>query len=550
MKYRGGKIGRRDMLAAAGSWAVWDSSGKNGTATGSLSAGVRGLAQDIAADGGGSVQDHIDALALSTGGGMVGTKYPEPGARRRPFAEVDTKRRELSGFTGADVTGATDSYAALQAALEACHLSKAKLIVDGSYRISLNGRAPIKPKSPLVMECAQHRVSNIISLAEHQGGLYFDQDAPSSIVVDDQQLTLNGVAIIGPARFSTHAGINTTGVNSALTLCGGAVVQSWRIGIHYQSGFYHRIDDACIIDCMEGMRVSSSGSPDPIYNLNIHQLKLVAATVPGSVAATIWGGSQVSMSQSSVESFTADGLIVENSTLSLIDCYFEGSGGWNVHCHDNARIFATNNRVYMNTGAARFISNDGGGTVGVQIISFGNHFVWEEAEAGAIAYAPSAVDAGAVSRIGPDIVLNSPGANFQYLDPSFFAASLRGQHQIQFPANHAHAYRPVSTLPLYMSPAQSGMGAAALEGMIVNYGCNGLAGDDPGGWRDGGWGANPMQMVFHKSVDVPAGQWEKVGLRLPHIAAPSGGAIRDAEAREWINALITALNKQGVMHSS
>ncbi len=534
------------MLAAAG-WTAYDSASKFGSARAIPPMEDPALAQNVAVKGGGSVQDYLDALASPVGAEMVGTRFPEPGARRRTFAQVDTKRRELSGFTGADATGATDSYVALQAAVEACNVSKAKLILDGNFRVSLNGRAPIKPKTPLVMEGAQHRVSNIPSLADHRSGLYFDQDAAESIVVDDTQLMLSGVAIIGAAGKSRNPGIRTTGLNSGLTLCGGAVVQSWQVGIHYQSGFYHRINDACIIDCMEAMRVSSSGSLDPIYNLNIHQLKLVAATRPGSVAATIWGGSQVNLSQSSIESFTSDGLIVEKSTLSMNDCYFEGHGGWNVRCKNEARIFATNNRVYLREGASRFIGADRGEAVGVQIISFGNHFAWADTEAGSMAYSPSHNDAGAVSQIGHDIILNAPGPNFQYLDPRFFVASLRGQHQVQFPVSHARAYQPISTLPLYMPPAQSGMGPAALEGMMVNYGCKGMAGDDPGGWSNDGWGTHPMQMVFHKSDDVPAGQWEKVGLRLPHIAPPSGGAIQDAEARAWIGALIAALNKQGVM---
>jgi hypothetical protein len=56
-----------------------------------------------------------------------------------------------------------------------------------------------------------------------------------------------------------------------------------------------------------------------------------------------------------------------------------------------------------------------------------------------------------------------------------------------------------------------------------------------------------MMMAFHRSDDIPGGQWEKVGLRLPHVPAPSGGSVVDAEARATLSALLQAFAKQAVM---
>src|SRR3546814_4630192 len=71
MRYRDGKIGRRNMLAAAGAWAVWDSNGKLGATEASMPSGAPALAHHIAAEGGGSVQDHIDRLTSPGGGSVV-----------------------------------------------------------------------------------------------------------------------------------------------------------------------------------------------------------------------------------------------------------------------------------------------------------------------------------------------------------------------------------------------------------------------------------------------------------------------------------------------
>lgn len=60
MEYRDRKLKRRDMLMAAGAWAVWDSRGLFGAALGAGPQGIPMLAHRIAADGGGSVQNHVN----------------------------------------------------------------------------------------------------------------------------------------------------------------------------------------------------------------------------------------------------------------------------------------------------------------------------------------------------------------------------------------------------------------------------------------------------------------------------------------------------------
>jgi hypothetical protein len=433
-----------------------------------------------------------DALAREASS-LLGLRYPEQGSRVRRWAEVASKQVELSGFTGADPGGDSDSYAAMQRALEVAIERRGELIVDGGFRISPRGRGPMEIKHPLTIRGAQHRSSNIPSLADHQAGLYFDADAPCNIIVDDSQLTVDRCAIIGPARSSRNPGIKTMGKNSALRLVGGTVIQSWHIGISYQDGYYHRINDACVVDCLTGIQVSAPSSPSPIYNLVINQLKLTAAAVPNSAAIRIFGTSQVSISQSSFESFLGGGILIEGGTLDLTSSYFEGNGGANVGLSDQARVNLVGNRVYLNTGATPWVSVVDSNVKGAQIVSMANHFIVPEDQTAADIYSLRSDDPLAVSNIGEDIVLNriSMGPSVRYVADSFFGigrSALRGSHNIRFPAGDPRQHHPISTSP-----------------------------------------------------------FAKPALRLPPIQAPAGGQIVDDEARAAISALLAALNRQGVI---
>ncbi len=482
----------------------------------------------------------------------LGLKYPEDGTRTRHWAEVASKQIELSGISGADPSARTDSYAAVRRGLQIASERRGELIIDGGYRIDAAGRMPIEITAPMTLRGAQHRSGNIPSLDGHQAGLYFDHDVASGILVRDSQLTVDGCAILGPARSSTGAGIRVTGENAALRLCGGTVIQSWHIGVRYENGYYHRINDACVIDCVIGLQVSASSALPPIYNLVITQLKLTAAAVPGSTGLSLWGGSQISIAQSSFENFSTAGIDVRDASLDLFSNYFEGYGGDNVRLSDKGRVNAIGNRVYLNKGANRWIRVVETATE-TQVVAIGNHFVMPEDAVAADAYVLRNDDALAVSNIGEDIILNRTtiGPNARYIAPDFFAgrgpAALRGSHGIRFPVGHARHYLPVSTVPAATCPAQSAFEPAPIAPVILPFACTGSAGDDPGGWRSSGWGAHPMMMAFHRSADIPEGQWEKVGLRLPPVPAPSGGSVVDVEARATISALLHAFARQGVM---
>lgn len=149
MDYHDGKIGRRGMLAAAGSWAVWDSSAKLGAAERAPAQGVPTLAHFIAVDGGGSVQDYIDHLRSSTGGEMIGFSHDADNdgdsVGRRLAQEIWVTDAPFN----ADPTGAVDASAAFQAAIEALvSFGGGTLRGKGSFKIN----APLNwPDEPAVV---------------------------------------------------------------------------------------------------------------------------------------------------------------------------------------------------------------------------------------------------------------------------------------------------------------------------------------------------------------------------------------------------------------
>lgn len=140
MDYRDGKIGRRGMLAAAGSWAVWDSSGKLGASERLPSKGAPTVARHIALDRGGSLQDYIDHLGSTTGGEMVGFSHEAENKQNSVGQRLAQEIWVTDAPYNADPTGAADAAGAFQSAIAA---------LESFGGGTLRGRGRFKIDAPL-----------------------------------------------------------------------------------------------------------------------------------------------------------------------------------------------------------------------------------------------------------------------------------------------------------------------------------------------------------------------------------------------------------------
>lgn len=132
MKHRGGKLGRREILAATGALAVWDSSAKLSAATseqfGPTSAG------EPAIKDGGDARLSVAQLRSGAGSEMVGWRAPGEGtALRTLHAKISDGPVSVKDW-GAKGDGVADDYPAiLLARTAALATGRALLFPDGEY---------------------------------------------------------------------------------------------------------------------------------------------------------------------------------------------------------------------------------------------------------------------------------------------------------------------------------------------------------------------------------------------------------------------------------
>lgn len=133
MDYRDEKIGRRGLLAAAGSLAIWDSSAKGSADTGETPQSLPALARSI------------DRLRSPTGGQMVGFAQSGMGALARDTQEELRETVKITQFTGVNDT------AMVNAAL-ATHAGRTIHVPKRSTPYSITSKIVIPTNTTLALE--------------------------------------------------------------------------------------------------------------------------------------------------------------------------------------------------------------------------------------------------------------------------------------------------------------------------------------------------------------------------------------------------------------
>lgn len=217
MEYRGGKIGRRGMLAAAGSAAIWDSSAKAGAGTCETPQSLQSLARSI------------DRLRSPTGGDMVGIQQSGTGAITRT---AQSKARDLVSVKDFGAVGgnATIDTAAINAAIDT---GKHVFFPIGVYSYVPSGKAlafgqVLYGESPLTTRIAKvDRDGDMFKMAAGSGlrdiGLQGNGDFLTGrglvIGAGTANITLQNVNILDMNGYAVEVTANNGG--SQLRIMGG-----------------------------------------------------------------------------------------------------------------------------------------------------------------------------------------------------------------------------------------------------------------------------------------------------------------------------------------
>lgn len=180
---------------------------------------------------------------------------------------VEAKLRQklnLNDFEGADPTGATNSYAAIVAAIAATPTG-GTLELDGFYRCNPG----IVINKTMTISGKDRRVSNIPDGNLAKSFLFFDTAVSVAINVVGCTLCLDGVTVAGLGSTSgTGDGVRASGVNNSIMLTGGSVIQAFAVGMRLTQGYYNKIDNAVITFCNTALVA------DNCYNLAINALTI------------------------------------------------------------------------------------------------------------------------------------------------------------------------------------------------------------------------------------------------------------------------------------
>lgn len=348
MEYRGGKIGRRGMLAAAGSFAVWDSSATLG-ATAAPPQSVPALAQ------------YIDHLRSPTGGEMVGTSNEDSLQSRLDAISIDVL--DYCGGYAAWIA-LSDVGAIIQDAVDDA-VTKLAAGTCRSATIALPPATAALPWTSAVLIDDPH-----ISLAG------------SGSQTTRFNCTGSGIAHLTVAcdiaKFSTFFGSsvqglrligNATASNKGLVM--GDMVGAYvfdivatgftgtgAIGVHFLNVNYwferNTILRVHVDGCTTGLQITGGGTtPTASFGYN-NFLGLTANANAGQVALRLTSNSDIYNSQINFICNVVDaGTVVKlEGTAHIRDCwggisgeqtFGTGGAGWNLANGTSARFFGRSN---------------------------------------------------------------------------------------------------------------------------------------------------------------------------------------------------------------
>jgi hypothetical protein len=507
-----------------------------------ISTGVSGLGTGVAAAlaiNVGSAGAFITSTQLiaSTGSTLMSHVASGTGAATRTAQAVLREAIRANDFTGVDPTGSVDSYAGLVAAIAATPTG-GTLELNGTYRCSTG----ITISKTMRIAGPGGRLGNVTNGADSKAFLFFDTNVADGLLVSGVVLTVSGVVISGVGvGTSTGNAIRTSGASSSVIVCDASVIQNFQVGLKLASSFYNRVDNSSIVYCSDAIYA------DGVYNVSVNNCML-RPEGSASRAFVLINGAQATMNGGSMESFQAQGIVLlTGAGIRLFGVYIESdpntTTAWNVYISDGCTFERYSCHVYMT--CARDVSVEGSGTDDYRIVSHNNHIVPEATSRRVDIYGFNATKAGGTVDIRGDVYADGAtvGANNNYLNPDLTAigapAAGRGQYYAAYPVGHANfgkGYDNTIDVSDFAIAAFSSPKALTMMG----WGAADAAGD-PIGIRTL-YGPNaPYRAVYSN------GQWEKIGLRMADIAAPTGGATVDTEARAFCAALRTALRAQGVM---
>lgn len=306
MDYRDGKIGRRGMLAAAGSWAVWDSSAKLGAAERVPPQGASTLAHNIAVEGGGSVQDYIDHLRSTTGGEMIGFSHDADNDGNSVGQRLAQEIWVTDAPFNADPTGAADAAAAFQAAIDALKsFGGGTLRAKGRFKIGAPLEWPSEPAvvnfrgegfaaTKLIQGSADtpiiKKVSGVSRIVGAELTGFTVQAHPASKKTERANILINiagfDSSTIRVAYLSDPAATSSVG-------CAYAVIAGHaKNGVCYRNGIFLKMHQTA--GPKKGVWLHNDGARTPLANANCNEVSIWAYSL-SNLGEAVDGGDTTQM---------------------------------------------------------------------------------------------------------------------------------------------------------------------------------------------------------------------------------------------------------------